>query len=400
MGNRYWRALLDPDQAARLRGLCFCCAFALVFSLHGQEEQRILGLVSHPGISLSEGITNTASHPAATGTLRAIMIFARFPDGEEDRTPKQLYDHLAPGAMAHYKASSYGRFDLHVEGHYQWYPMKGKSTDAGYDCSRYESHRSYVAEAVEAADADVDFSKYEIVYVVASKNKGTPISPTLHCGKGRGILADGREIRHAVTFGNDCRGANWGWQTLVHETGHILGLPDLYNLAPDRKDYKCIQQFVGCWDMMGHQGHGSDFLAWHKRKLCWLEDRHFAIVKEGTATEEVSHISTDQGIKAMVVPISENEAYVAEAKHLDASRNQPGVLIYRVATHVASGRGPIRVMPAVEDDDTKSPELAREYVTLYHALYSESGHFEDKANKVRIDVFKKTERGFQVKVTR
>jgi hypothetical protein len=151
---------------------------------------------------------------------------------------------------------------------------------------------------------------------------------------------------------------------------------------------------------MGHQGHGSDFLAWHKRKLSWLDDKHFVLVKEGTVTEDVADISTGQGVKALVAPISEDEAYVAEVKHLDASRNQAGVLIYRVATDVGSGRGPIRVMPAVEDDDTKNLVLAREYVAHYHALYSESGRFEDKEKKVRIDVLKKTERGFQVKVTR
>jgi M6 family metalloprotease-like protein len=382
------------------RGIPLCFVLAFAIPLHSQEDQHILGLASRPDIFLSEGVTDAAAHPKATGMLRAIMLFARFPDGEEDKTPQQLYDHLAPGAAAYFKASSYGQLDLHIEARYQWYPMKGKSTDAGYDCSRHESHKSYVAEVIAAADADVDFSKYTIVYVVATKNKGTPNSPTLHCGKKDGILADGNEIRHAVTFGNDCRGKNWGWQTLVHETGHILGLPDLYNLAPAQRDYKCIQQFVGCWDPMGHQGHGSDLLAWHKRKLLWLDDQHFVIVKEGMVTEEIVHISTDQGVKALVIPISEHEAYVAEVKHLDAARNQVGVLIYRVATDVPSGRGPIRVVPAVADDDKNNPALAREYVAHYHALYSEAGHFEDKTNKVRIDVLKKTERGFQIKATR
>jgi M6 family metalloprotease-like protein len=377
------------------------CALVFANPLLAQHDNRILGLASRPDLFLGEGITDTARHPRATGTLKAIMLFARFPDAlDEDRTPQALYDHLVPGAVKFFRDASQGRLDLKVDARYQWYPMKGKSTDPAYDCSRHEPHKAYVAEVMAAADQDVDFGGYSIVYVVASKNKGTPISPTLLCDKGQGILADGNEIRHAVTFGNDSRKENWGWQTLVHETGHILGLPDLYSFDRVGGGYKGTHRFVGAWDPMGYQGHGSDFLAWHKLKCGWLDEKDAVVVKEGSVTREIVPSRANPGLKALVVPISNSEAYVAEVKHLCAARDAEGVLVYRVSTQVESGRGPIRVTPAVPDDDTGNPELFRTYIALYKALYFEGGHFEDAANKVRIDVLKKTAAGFQTTITR
>jgi hypothetical protein len=186
----------------------------------------------------------------------------------------------------------------------------------------------------------------------------------------------------------------------VHETGHILGLPDLYNYDRVRGDRKSGHKFVGAWDPMGYQGHGSDFLAWHKYKLSWLEDAHFEVRKEGTVTLDLSHIQTSLGLKAVVAPVSGTEAYVAEVKNLNASRDRAGVLIYKVATDVASGKGPIRVMPAVQDDDEKHPELFRNYFAHYQAQYFAGDHFEDAARRVRIDVLSATANGFRVRVSR
>lgn len=364
------------------------------------RPREILGLLEAETIFLGEGRTNMERHPKATGTLKAIMLFARFPDGEEDKSMLELHRILVPRAVEFFEKSSYGRFQLKVDAHFEWYAMRGPSTDPGYDCSKHDSHKNYVAEVVAAADAELDFSSYDLVYVVANKAKGTFNSPTFNAGGGEGIFADGNELRHAVTFGNDIRGKDWGWQTFVHETGHVLGLPDLYSYEPMKGVYKNLHRFTGSWEPMGFQSHSRHYLAWHKYKLGWLDAKHFEVVKQGQKSVVLSHIETDQGVKALVLPTSDTEAYVAEVRHLSEERAEHGVLIYKVSIETPTGQGPIRVIPFRPDDDEQNPELARRYIALYDALYFAGSHFEDAEAGIRVDVRTNDEAGFQLRVTR
>ena len=371
----------------------------LMFPAFLFAQDTILGLESYPGIFLSQGRTDLKDHPAAVGTVRAIMLFAKFPDGTEDRTPQELYDHLVPQAVKYYKETSYGKLNLEVDVDYRWWPVSKPSTDESYSYKKYETHRAYVADIVSAADSEIDFSKYAIIYVVANKAEGWKISPTLNCTKDGAILADGNKIRHAVTFGNDSRGSNWGWQTLIHETGHIFGLPDLYNHMPIKGNRQSGHLFVGSWDPMGHQGTGAEYLAWHKYKLGWLSDTNFKIVKSGKETVELDGTKDGNAIKACVVPISKSEAYVFQVNRLSPT-SPPGILVYRVSTKARSGRGGIQVMSAQPDEATNDPELARKYVTLFNALYFAPSKFEDKENNISVDIQAKTETGYRIEVTR
>ncbi len=362
---------------------------------------EFLGLTPPPTkVWLGEGPTDHILHPKATGTLSAIMLFAAFPDGEEDLTPQQLYDRLVPGAVEFFDKASYGKCRLEVTPHFEWQPMTGPSTDPVYDCSKHDSHERYIAEVVAAADDDVDFRGCDVIYVVANRAPGVFNSPTFNAHDGDGFTADGHEVRTAVTFGNDIRQPNWGWQTLVHETGHVLGLPDLYGYANDGA-YKNLHRFTGSWDPMGYQCHSRHFLAWHKHKLGWLDEAHFEVVREGTKTVELSHIETDEGIKAVVLPISVREAYVAEVRHLSDEHSTPGVLIYRVSLDARTGEGPITVMPARPDDDKAHPQLARRYIALYDALHRAGDRFGDAEAGVEVVVRQRPgESGFEVHITR
>jgi M6 family metalloprotease-like protein len=372
----------------------------VMLSLQAPPTQSRLGLKTPNSIFLGEGPTDAALHPPSTGTLKAVMLFARFPDGVEDRTMEELHRILVPEAAEFFNSSSYGKLKLEVTPHFEWYAMAGPSTDPGYDCSEHDTHKDYVQEVVEAADEDVDFSDYALIYVVANKAPGTFNSPTFNAHGGEGLRADGHEIRHAVTFGNDIRGENWGWQTLVHETGHVLGLPDLYSYEPSKGVYKNIHRFAGSWDPMGFQCHSRHYLAWHKRKLGWLDDEHFEIVEGGERTAELSHIDSGSGLKALVLPISETEAYVAEVRHLSTERSAPGVLIYKVSVATPSGHGPIQVLPANPDEDKTHPELARRYIALYNALYTAGSTFEDKEAGIRVKVKAAAKDSFRLDVTR
>ena len=378
--------------------LRFALPLLALLGLHS-DPGELLGLKAPAPLWLGEGPTDTAKHPPGTGTLKAVMLFARFSDGEQDESMRALHERLVPDAVAFYEAASYGRMALEVTPHFEWHDMQGVSTDPGYDCSQHEPHGRYVQEVVDAADDDVDFAGYDLIYVVANKAPGVFNSPTWNAHGGEGIRADGHAIRHAVTFGNDVRGERWGWQTFVHETGHVLGLPDLYSYVPAGDMYKSYHVHSGAWSPMGFQAHTLDHLAWHKRKLGWLDDDDFVVVTDGERSVELTHIRSKDGLKAVVLPTSDTEALVAEVRHLSDAHPEPGVLVYRVSVTTPTGRGPIQVLPVRVDDDEAHPELARSYIALYDALFRAGETFTDETSGVRIAVKAADGGGFRLDVS-
>jgi M6 family metalloprotease-like protein len=327
------------------------------------------------------------------------MLFAHFSDTTADETPADLYQRLVPQAQDFFARASYGKMTLKVDSRQQWIAMDHPSTWPDYKTSEFHTQRTHIAEVIHKAAKDVDFRKYDIVYVVDSRSPGMPNSPTFGAAVGDGIPVQGVEIRHGVTFGNDCRGANWGWETLCHETGHIFGLPDLYSFDFSQP-YKGIQKYVGFWDLMGFQAVGSEYIAWQKRKLEWLTDADFVVAPSGSGVIEavISPIYTSGGTKALVMPISPTEAYVAEVRGRDGKDDpNPGVLLYRVSL-TAEHEGFIRVVPARADDGDATTE--QRYITLYNALFREGVVLDDKAAGVRVEIVGREGIGFRVRIVR
>jgi M6 family metalloprotease-like protein len=356
-------------------------------------EPGFLGLTARSA-GLSEGPTDYAHHLRPSGTVRAVMLFARFPDTEAEETTQALHDLLVPRAVDYYRRASYGQVTLSIEPVPKWLPLARASTSGDYDCSRFEPHKRYLTEVVRLAEGEVDFARYDVVYIVGSRAKGVPNSPTFIAPTGAGVTSRGRELRWAVTFGNDVRGWNWGWQTLVHETGHLFGLPDLY--LYEKRDW---HRAAGAWDPMGLQMPGAHFLAWHKYKLGWLRDEQMVIVRAGAATVDLTPIAEAGGVKAVVMPVSASEAWVAEARRHDAGDDDPlGLLVYRVSTTTAGGCGPVKVLPARADDG--NPAWKRLYEKLYSALWFEGVALQDAEQHAAIEIVERRETGIRVRASR
>jgi M6 family metalloprotease-like protein len=360
-----------------------------------------LGLTSKPGEGerLTEGKTdyNVALRPA--GKLRAVMLFARFPDTTREETTQDLYKRLAPEGIAFMKRASYGKVKLTIEPIHRWIPMDHPSTWENYNQRTFEGHHGYIQEVAQKLAEDVDFRQYDIVYIVGSYSPGCPISPTFIALPEEAPKVNGALIRHAVTFGNDCRLPRWGWQTLAHETGHLFGLPDLYSYDKPTGRYKDGLRHVGAWDLMSYQAVGQEYCAWHKHKLEWLNDNDFWIAAQGESTVTIAPIYARKGIRAIVAPISTSEAYVVEVRNRDANpRLECGVLIYRVDLKRASGHGPIEVLPAAPDSGDK--DLEKTHITLYNALYSSGVVVNDASANLRIEIIGRDGKGFKFRVSR
>jgi M6 family metalloprotease-like protein len=305
------------------------------------------------------------------GPLEAIMLFVDFSDRPGTASTTGIYDSRVPRAVQWLAGVSHGRMTLTVTAVHQWFRMPSPST--GYHSRSnpsFTAHRRLIQHAVAAADPTVDFSGYDLIYVVSPNGSGIDYSPAFTPNDAFfGVPADGNNFTHGATLGNDFYVNDvYGTNVLLHETGHTFGLPDLYDYARTVFPYST---FVGDWDIMGYLNVGAGFVAWQRLQLGWVELPEIAcLAAPETQDVRLSPIEQAGGTQAAIVrtgattfTVAENRQAVAE----DALICDNGVLVYTVDASVESGRGSIKVQPAAPDDGTKNPVRCG---VFYNAAYS------------------------------
>jgi M6 family metalloprotease-like protein len=151
----------------------------------------------------------------------------------------------------------------------------------------------------------------------------TPVSAILNS---LGVHADGKDIGLWIPFdpgfaeGGDTPGS------LLHETGHLLGLPDLY-----------VSGAIGTfhnWDLMTGGGRWpTELFAWHRWKLGWIaEDQIVCIAEHGTRVVTLAPLGGAGGTKAVFVRRGRSvlAIEVRSKTGYDRTRCASGVLVYAV----------------------------------------------------------------------
>ncbi|WP_374196290.1 M6 family metalloprotease domain-containing protein [Streptomyces sp. ISL-10] len=323
-----------------------------------------------------------SAYPRPGNRLDAVMVFLSFPDSVPMNSPRELAADHFPATSDFFRRASYGAFVLRAHPQTEWVRMPRASVT--YDIRRDwdpERRLVYLRDAIDAADDDVDFSRYDVVYLVADPDApGVDSDATKVVNFDRPLTADGAEIRRVVTvFERHPPDRN----VLAHETGHVFDLPDLYHRPEDGNgDW---DTHVGDWDVMGSQfGLAPDLFGWHKWKLGWLGPAEVRCVNGGgrptvsagpPGSGELITLEPlaaapvrggSVGTRLAVVRTGPNSVLAIEARGAtgnDASTCTEGVLLYRVQGEAASGDGPIEVVdthPETEAcaDESVYPPLA------------------------------------------
>ncbi|MBL1099244.1 M6 family metalloprotease domain-containing protein [Streptomyces coffeae] len=325
--------------------------------------------------------TDHVQFQRSTGTHRVLTLFVDFPDAPATDSTDAYAAHLAPAADW-MRTASYGRSRLDIATPYRrWVRMPSTATSYGFDRGiTFEAHERYLRDAVTAADPFVDFSRYDMVYIVPAKAaRAISFSPTyLYDPATPGVTADGSRVKWAVTFGQDMW--RWGHKVADHETGHTFGLPDLY--AFDGETHR----HVNGWDLMGDiAGRAPQYLGWHSWKLGWIGDSQVACLPaSGTRTVRLTPVERPGGTKIAVIRTGETTAYVAESRRAelnDRTACSTGVLIYKVDSATPTGDGPVRIINA--NPDTTPPSGCG---PLDMAALAPGQSFTDPATGVQIAV--------------
>ncbi|MFF9273665.1 M6 family metalloprotease domain-containing protein [Streptomyces griseosporeus] len=314
----------------------------------------------------SEGVdTWNAAYPRPTHALDAVMVFLSFPDSVPLTTPAELAADHFPATSDYFARASYGKFTLRPHPLRQWIRMPRPSTAYAIQRDWAAADRAaYLRDALAAADPHVDFSRYDIVYLVADPDApGVDSDATKVVNLDTPLYADGAPLHRVVTVFEQHPPDRL---VLAHETGHVFDLPDLYHRPVDGKgDW---DTYVGDWDLMGSQfGLAPDLFGWHKWKLGWLEPRQVVCVR-GTGPTRITleplgagpgvpvigaagapAFGLGHGTKLALVRTGPDSVLALEARGpvgSDSGVCRSGVLAYRVRSTAESGRGPVEVIDA------------------------------------------------------
>lgn len=305
----------------------------------------------------------------STGEVKAVVLFVDFSDAPASETPENVFSVISPNAEKFYKDISYGRMDFTLHPHFVWLRLSQPSVHYGNGLSSFEGHQAFIQEAVDLADADVDFSSADMVIVMANPlATAVGFGPAFGGDTTNGINADGVVIPSAVTSGADLY--NWGFLWLNHETGHAMALVDLYDYTWNSPNYDDLHKFVGNFGLMGYiDGTAPEFFAFERWMLGWLDDEQIFCQQTADETISLSAIETTGGIKAVMIPISATKAVVVESRRplgYDTGLIKSGALVYTVDTSIYSGMGTIVVLPILENDPYRdqSPLAVGESVTV------------------------------------
>ncbi|MFD5187320.1 M6 family metalloprotease domain-containing protein [Streptomyces sp. NPDC058357] len=291
-----------------------------------------------------------SAYPRPDHPLDAVMIFLSFPDHTPAMTPAELAADHFPATTRFFQRASYGKFTLRPHPMRQWIRMPRTSDQYGIHRDWDNDGRgAYLRDAIAVADPKVDFSRYDIVYLVADPDApGVDSDATKVVNFDQPLHADGTAIRRVVTvFEQHPPDRN----VLAHETGHVFDLPDLYHRPSDGKgDW---DTYVGDWDVMGSQfGLAPDLFGWHKWKLGWLDRRQVVCVQRSrdSTLEPMAAApapGASIGTRLAVIRTGEDSAVAIEARSAtgnDGTTCTEGVLLYRVSNGTPSGGGPVEVL--------------------------------------------------------
>jgi M6 family metalloprotease-like protein len=320
------------------------------------------------GAACGEGPSDARIYRRPVGPVKAVMIFVDFPDAPGIAEPDAVAAHLLGngGVFETFVDQSHGNLDLTVavRSDLGWRRMPKDSEQFNFwsPTMEVDGHRRYLEAAAVLFKGDVNFADFDFVYVVAPEQGALPLSPAFTVFPTQGAkLGGGREITLAVTFGRDSYSNTF--INLVHETGHLFGLPDLYPGGGFAE-----QSLAGCWCIMSDIFRASGFIGWHRHKCGWLaDDRKDYVAMPGRRRVTLTPLTERAGLSLLAIAaegaVRPSKVWVVEVAQPPFRKGGlgmspvEGVLLYRVDAALESGKSPIVVVPKLESSSVEFGNL-------------------------------------------
>src|SRR6266705_4934290 len=372
-------------------------------------------------------IANHLPLAAVNGPQRTLVITVQFPDKANGTSPAQILTILSnlnnyykkhPPAMVSFQTG------MTPPASSSWYSLPNAITYYGADT--VSSDNQLVSDSLQAEyNAWVDLSNYKFAIVVHSGDDEamTHVTSDIHSFTIPGYVFNpaplvSYRISTSVVAESDPTGV------YCHEAGHLLGLPDLYDLTGQIDP---SNNFLGYWEIMAlgewnpNTGnplqpkpgtYPSHHSIWSKIQLGFVPSSRVAIVQPGqSANITLKNLeSPTNGNQSVKIPVAANPDgsltyYLVEMRakigtydqYLPFPSDYPGagILIYKVNESIPAGRGSVRLIDAHPGGDLSDAPFGP-----CNFPCVSNNTFWDQANFVKVIVTTTTATSYSVLVDR
>lgn len=312
------------------------------------NQCQLLGQDGNTG--MNQGFPARPERLARKGTIRALIVPVDFADVAGVERPETAFFEMANLTDEFYRKMSGNLVSFSFEVLPNYVRMPFSSTFHNLGAWNGGDPNAYYKAAIRQADPLVDYSKFDVVYVLSPKN-----IPSSSIAYGPAfpmkVSTDDGFVMNGTISGADAYqafpGAGWKW--MAHETGHLFGLHDLYTIAPQEPTY-------GSWDIMSlnWSTKAIELNAWNRFIMDWLPSDAYRCLSSSQAkglTDPISLVpigSGGSGTKAIMVPLSSIEILVIEHRATAGLDNIPtqesGILVYTVNMTTPSIKGGWKVV--------------------------------------------------------
>ena len=310
------------------------------------DSCKLAKVVQEP---LTAGFPREASLIPSTGKVRNLYLFVDFPDNPSKSSSKKFADNYFITAKKFLEDISYGKMTPELTVSSKVFRINKNSSSYKLFNDGQGDFQGLAQDALNAADNDIDFSKFDLVTIVPPANTKQIKTAGALTGGSELLKTKDRNFSSAIGIGgnklSNFNEPGFGWSFYAHEFGHVLGITH---------PFKYVEGKPGpIWDLMGNGGTSvPEFIGWHRFILNWLGEKEIVCLSKdskGTVEQTLKPLnSKEAGKKLLITPLSTTQALVVEVRRQSnfdkLTPNETGVLVYLVDVTKGDDQGIITII--------------------------------------------------------
>lgn len=289
----------------------------------------------------------------SSGLIKALVIGVDFPNYPGQTKPSTYVQEVTQKNSQFFEAMSYGAVQFEYTVLPSYVRMSKNAEDYGIGSWGKGDYETYYREALSNAAEEFEIGGYDVAYVMAS-----PETPASAINPGPGFPWPENTVDGVVPLGTATGGmplSEPAFRWMAHETGHLFGWVDLYDVSGTVDPNGSRHTRFGWWDIMSMnwETFSLEINGWFRFQVGWIKDSEVVCIEKDKLKEvsiSVSNLASQKPQRLVVVRTGPQKVIVIERRSI--TRFAPmlgdpgfeGVLVYEVDGATNFQKAPVSII--------------------------------------------------------